>query len=201
MPRRPVAALGVGMVAVVVTAELLHWRASRRLLGPGVGPARSEVVVVLGYPVRRNGRMHPLQRWRCRIAVRSLDSRVDGTLVFTGGAVRREPAEAEVMARYAREVLGVPEGRVVIETKAESTWQNIEFTVPMMEGVDRVKIASDPMHAARARRYLRMQRPDLAERVVGAADYRLLERWWLKVPTAGHEVAAIVRRQLGRLVR
>jgi uncharacterized SAM-binding protein YcdF (DUF218 family) len=118
-------------------------------------------------------------------------------VVFTGAAVHRDRAEAEVMARYARERLGLAADRIVTETEARSTWQNIQFSVPLIEHADRIVIASDPMHAARARRYLRIQRPDLAARVAPAADYRPLEQWWLKVPTALHELAAIVRRRAG----
>ncbi|RDI59666.1 uncharacterized SAM-binding protein YcdF (DUF218 family) [Nocardia pseudobrasiliensis] len=195
--------LAAAAVAVVTMAEWLHWRASRRVF-PKAEPAPdggAEAVVVLGFPIKRNGGVHPLQRWRCRIAARSMDSRRDGVMVFTGGAIKRDQPEAEAMARYARDVLGVPKDRIRIETAAGSTWQNIEFSIPLIEHATRIAIASDPMHAARARRYLRLQRPDLAARLAPAADYRFLEAWWLKVPTATHELAAIARRNAGRVIR
>nr|WP_246462014.1 YdcF family protein [Nocardia transvalensis] len=185
-------------MATIAAAEWLTWRASRQYLRPAPArPGGTETVVVLGYPANQDGSPHRLQRWRCRIAARSLDPGRDGRLVFTGGAVRREWPEAEVMARYTHDVLGVPAARIVTETEAESTWQNIEFTMSLVERADHIKIASDPMHAARARRYLLLQRPDLADRLAPAADYRFLERWWLKVPTAAHELAAIARRRAG----
>ncbi|WP_425303055.1 YdcF family protein [Nocardia wallacei] len=168
---------------------------------PPVPPGGTEAVVVLGYPAKHDGSTHPLQRWRCRIAARSLDPRAEGTLVFTGGAVRRDWSEAEVMARWTRDTFGIRADRIRTETKAENTWQNIEFTTPLIEHADRVKIASDPMHAARARRYLLLQRPDLAARLTPAADYRFGERWWLKLPTAAHELAAIARRRGGAMAR
>ncbi|MFI5783912.1 YdcF family protein [Nocardia sp. NPDC051570] len=191
------------MVAVVTAAEWLHWRASRQVFPKALSrtDGRTEAVVVLGFPIKRDGHTHPLQRWRCRIAVRSMDSRREGVIVFTGGAIKRDQAEAEAMARYTHESLGVPEERIRTETKAESTWQNIEFSIPLIEHADRITIASDPMHAARARRYLRLQRPDLAARLAPAADYRFLEAWWLKIPTATHELAAIARRTAGRFIR
>ena len=120
-------------------------------------------------------------------------------LIFTGGPVKREWPEADIMAHYTRTSLGVSNDHIIIENKAESTWQNIEFTTPMTETAGRIKIASDPMHAARARRYLLLQRPDLAARLAPAADYRFGERCWLKVPTATHELAAIARRRAGAL--
>ena len=42
---------------------------------------------------------------------------------------------------------------------------------------DHVAFASEPLHAARARRYARARRPDLAARLV-VADHRPLEGWW-----------------------
>ena len=185
--------------AVVLAAERIHRRASGRLLGPArtPRPGGTDAVVVLGYPAAHDGGTTALQRWRCRIGARSLTPDRNGFLIFTGGAVHRPWVEAEVMAGYARNRLGIPPGRIRIESRAESTWQNIEFTTPVIEHADRIIIASDPMHAARARRYLRIQRPDLAERLAPADDYRLLERWWLKIPTAAHELAAIGRRRAG----
>lgn len=195
--RWPAAGLA-GLVAAIGTAEFLSRRASRQYLPRGRPPAGgTEAVVVLGYPAKHDGSTHPLQRWRCRIAARSLDPRAEGTLIFTGGAVRRDWPEAEVMARYTRDTFGIPADRIVTETEAETTWQNIEFTTPIIEHADRIKIASDPMHAARARRYLLLQRPDLAARLTPAADYRFGEKWWLKLPTAAHELAAIARRSAG----
>ncbi len=192
-------------VAIVVAgtvggSEWLHWRASHWFPCPVPSPVEegTKAIVVLGYPAKADGSTHPLQRWRCRIAARSATS--GALIVFTGGATRDSWVEAEVMASYARDVLGIPAGTIRTETHAESTWQNIEFTIPLIEHADRIAIVSGPMHAARGRRYLYQQRPDLAARLVPAADYKLFEAWWLKVPTAGHELAAIARRRAGRLV-
>jgi uncharacterized SAM-binding protein YcdF (DUF218 family) len=147
-------------------------------------------VVVLGYPAKPDGRPHPVQRWRCDIAVRSMDPGRDSQLIFTGFGPDGEPSEAAVMSAYARDVLGVPADRIHTEDKARSTWENIELTTPMLESADTIKIASDPLHAARARGYLHAQRPDLAARLAPAADYRFGDHWWLKLPTAAYELAA-----------
>jgi hypothetical protein len=227
---------------VIGTAELPHWAASRRHLDPLArrpprnGVTRSdlgtdsasagvgETVLVLGYPSARDGRTHPLQRWRTEIAVRSMShdgSQVgdqaggqardiggragtdstplvsddtlpvsDGTLlVFSGAATRGAVAsEAEAMARYAREVLGVPVEQIVLETRAHTTKQNLAFAMTYLESAATIKIASDPLHAARARRYLRQLRPDLASRLVAADDYRALEKLPLKLGTVAYEV-------------
>lgn len=185
--------------ATIGCSEWMHWRATRRYLGarPRTGDGL-HTLVVLGFPARADGSPHPMQRWRCRIAARSMTP--GAVVVFTGGAVKSPWVEADVMARYAHERLGIPAESIRTEAEAESTWQNIEFTIPLIENAERITIVSSPMHAARARRYLHLQRPDLAARLTPAADYRPFEAWWLKTPTAVHEFAAIARRNAGRML-
>jgi uncharacterized SAM-binding protein YcdF (DUF218 family) len=153
-------------------------------------------VLVLGYPARRGGRPHPVQRWRCQIAARSVDPRRDSRVIFTGAGRASELSEAAVMSGYARDVLGIPAGRIALETRSRTTRQNVEYALPMIEASDVIKVASDPMHAARARRYLRELRPDLASRVRPAADYRFADHWWLKVATAGYELIRLAWRSV-----
>jgi DUF218 domain len=200
------AALTAAAALAVAGSEWVHWKASRRYLGPGPEPAPggSEAVIVLGYPPRRNGQPHPVQRWRCRIAARSADPGRTTQMIFTGAAEGDGPSEAEVMSGYARDVLGVPGDRMVLENRARSTWQNIAFTLPVAQNADVIKIASDPLHAARARRYVRAQRPDLAPKVSAAADYRFGDHIALKVATAAYElvrVFAVRRPGLAALLR
>ena len=65
------------------------------------------------------------------------------------------------MAAYA-EVLGVPGQLVATELQATSTWENVEFSLPMVASFPRIAIVSDPLHASRARRFVRAQDPRLA---------------------------------------
>lgn len=153
--------------------EWLNWRWSRALVGSAAaGRGVSEAVVVLGY---RNPRstVNFINRWRVRAGIRSVaaDGAQDTLMVFSGGATGSYAAEAELMADYARSVLGF-EGTVLLEDRSTTTWENITNVIPLLEDVDRIKIASQPAHALKARAYLRRQRPDLAERLVRADDYR-----------------------------
>ena len=143
---------------------------------------------MLGYPAWHSGRPHPVQRWRCEIAARSRDPHRASRLVFTGAGRDGEASEAAVMSGYARDVLGVPAGQIALEDRARTTRQNIKFSLPLVQDADVIKIASDPLHAARARRYLRQMRPDLAARVRPADDYRFADHWALKVGTIGYEL-------------
>ena len=196
------AAVAAGATIAVAGSEWVHWKASRRYLGadsgadPGPASGDSAAVIVLGCPSRRDGRPRAVQRWRCQIAARSAEPGHPTQMIFTGAATREGPSEAEVMSGYARDVLGVPGDELVLENRARTTWQNVAFTLPLAENADVIKIASDPLHAARARRYVRAQRPDLAPRVRAAADYRFGDHIPLKVATAAYELVRVfaVRR-------
>ena len=184
--RRLLAAAALAAAAVVVAvaaSEVAHARAARR--PESLRPCRGScAVVVLGYTNASGGELHPLQRWRTEIAVRTFHRSEDGVLIFTGGPSKGGKTEAEVMAAYAIERLGVDRARVRLEERATSTFENVKFSLPMTTDFDAVAFASDPIHAARARAYATQQQPDVAPKLAAADDYRILERWWLKVPTA-----------------
>jgi uncharacterized SAM-binding protein YcdF (DUF218 family) len=188
-------AAAVGLAAALIAAsELWHRQASRS--APGTDAAAvpgPRALIVLGFPSRRHGGLHAIQKWRTEMAVRSLPGGSPYVLVFTGGrSYGAAVPEAETMAAYARR-LGIPADRIRLETEALDTWENMGLALPMAETSGTIMIVSDPLHAARARRYAAAQRPDLAGRLAFADDYRFLERWWLKVPIAVHELAAVIR--------
>ena len=162
-------AAAAGLAAV----ELLHRAASRTGFPARPVPAAGgpDVVLVLGCPSRADGSLHPLQRWRVDIAVRSRAS-ARTRLVLSGGGSAGRLSEAAVMGRYARS-LGVPPECLVLETRSRNTWENVSLSIPQLEGARTIAVASSPTHGARARRYLRQQRPDLAARLVPADDFRL----------------------------
>src|ERR1700760_2904613 len=78
------------------------------------------------------------------------------------------------MASYARDERGYP-GVLITEPRSFSTWENVENAIPFIEDADRIKIVSNSLHAEQGRHYLRQLRPELAERLVPAADYRFGE--------------------------
>ncbi|WP_340373852.1 YdcF family protein [Streptomyces sp. SS7] len=157
-------------VAALVWGEWLNWRWSRALVGNREGV--SEAVVVLGYRNHQES-VNVINRWRVRAGIRSVSADgAHGTLVvFSGGDTGSGTAEARLMADYARSVLAF-DGPVLLEDRSSTTWENITNVIPLIEDVDRIKIVSQPAHALKARAYLRRQRPDLAERLVRADDYR-----------------------------
>ena len=181
-------ALTCGAVAI---SELLHWSASKWDL-PALVPDGRCALLVLGHPTKRSGELGSVQRWRVETAQRALERLGAELVIFSGSASRGRPAEGDAMAAYA-ELLGVPARLIATESRASTTWENVEFSVPLLENFDRVAFVSGPLHAARAWRYLEQQRPELAGRLVSAGEYRFLERWWLKVPAAGYELLELYR--------
>jgi len=159
----------VGVVAVAIGwAEAVHWRSARTLTNPDRGG--TEAVVVLGYRNRSGEHANVLNRWRVRAGLRSIDPHAPSSrLVFCGG-----PYEAAVMARYATEQRGFT-GEIVVEERSRTTWENVENVIPLIEDVERIKFVSNPLHAEKARLYLRHQRADLAHRMVRSADHRIGE--------------------------
>lgn len=164
------------VAAILAWGELEHWRSAQRELGAGPGPAGTgEAILVLGFR-NRGRRANAINRWRVRAALRSCQPELGPSrLVLCGGpAGGGDMAEAELMARYAREERGYS-GVLITELLSRSTWENVANAIPFIEDAARIKIVSNSLHAEKGRRYLRRLRPDLAERLVAAADYRFGE--------------------------
>jgi uncharacterized SAM-binding protein YcdF (DUF218 family) len=152
-------------------------------------------VVVLGYPSRKDGRPHVIQRWRVRAGVRVFREYGADLMVLCGGAVRRSVPEAEVMRDLAIEA-GLDPAVLVVEGASRTTWENVKYAAPLLEHCEVVLLVSDPMHAARARKYWCRQFPADAERVVVAKTHRELRDWWLTIPGTLYELSMIVHDRL-----
>lgn len=88
-------------------------------------------------------------------------------------------AEAGLLRDYIENCLGW-DGPVSIEPDSRSTWENVRNALPWIESAGWVAFASNGLHADKARVYLRRQRPELAERLAAADDYRFGEMILLK---------------------
>jgi uncharacterized SAM-binding protein YcdF (DUF218 family) len=177
------ALLGVG---ALVISETVHWRASKWYL-PETAPSGPAALIVLGFPTKSNGAVHPVQKWRVQVARRAYEQLGAQKVVFSGGPSKGRAAEADTMAAYAVS-LGIPERVIETETHATSTWENVKFCLPLVSDFARLALVSDPLHAARARRYVRAQRPELGARLVSAGEYRPFEYRWWKIAFAAYEI-------------
>lgn len=176
--------------ALVLWSEWVTWRASFDAVPiDGLDPAArgdDDVVLVLGFRSSESGRINAVQRWRVRIAVRSVGPAC-ARFVFSGGTAHGGESEAALMARHAVEAHGVPEEHVVLEEQSRTTWENIAFSVPLVDDASSIVIASNTFHARRARRYLGTQAPELAARLRRGTDYRFGELLLLKPYLAIYE--------------
>lgn len=116
-----------------------------------------DAIVVLGAPLRADGKLSLAGRERVTEGVRCYKTGIAPLLVFTGGAAH-SAAEAPEMARVAEE-LGVPSEAIVVEDRSATTWENAHFTAQLLEPhqVKTVWIVSQPFHLRRGRRLFRQQ--------------------------------------------
>ncbi|MDO4900061.1 YdcF family protein [Actinomyces sp.] len=172
---RSVAGACVLVIGAVALGEVTRRLASSCLLNdaPSTGDMTgTEVVLVLGH-ADAGSSAGAENRRRVRAGLRNRTTPTS-LLVLSGGAVAGPVPEAELMARYATEGLGYS-GPIVLEDASRSTWENIAAAAPMIEAADRIIVVSEPVHALKARLFLRRQYPNLAARLVRADDYRLAE--------------------------
>lgn len=174
-------------ISTIAGSELADWIACNVATNPP--QSKSCVVLVLGYPSHSDGTPNPVQETRVATGVRAYRTHNCDRIVFSGAAVKNQIVEAQTMAQLARGG-GVQSDKIVLETQARTTWENIKFSIPTLAKSDRILIASDSLHAQRGRRYLCKQHPDLCARTFVAVTYRPFDRSWWKIATACHELFA-----------
>lgn len=130
--------------------DLVSVYRGRGFRGDGSLADKPAVAVVLGTQVLAGGRPSRTLAARVRHAARMYAAGKVERLVVTGGLGKHPPAEAEVMARILVEN-GVPDEAILIEDKAESTWDSARFLAGVLEGegVGEVLVVTDPLHCVR----------------------------------------------------
>lgn len=141
-------------------------------------------VLVPGY----GGRLHAVERWRVEVAVRTLSAHGGGRLVVSGRG-----GEAERLA-----ALAPPGADVVLESTARSTLENVERSLPLLVGAERLALATDRFHRRRIVRYLGEIQPDLLARLVEPV-YRWREGWWMDAGGALYASSLPIHRASRRL--
>jgi uncharacterized SAM-binding protein YcdF (DUF218 family) len=113
-----------------------------------------DAIVVLGAPVRADGQLSDVLEERVRAGVDLWKRGVAPLLCMTGGrgpGIVAEVAEAEAMARRARE-LGVPDSALVIEAASQNTSTNARNIRKLLSehGAPRVVVVTQPFHSRRS---------------------------------------------------
>jgi uncharacterized SAM-binding protein YcdF (DUF218 family) len=181
------------LAALALGAEAVFWLGSTLAVQPAV--AGRCAVLVLGYPSEVDGSSNPIQRIRVAAGVDAFRRNRCERIVISGGAAHNAAVEAEGMARLAEEA-GVAAAQIVREDRAQNTWQNVEYSLPFLDGFAHLFIASDPLHALRGRRYLCKQRPAWCDRVAVAPAYEPFARPLWKIGAVLYELHAWIRDRL-----
>lgn len=117
-------------------------------------PKNPDVVIVLGCKVQPDGSPSLMLKKRVEAAYEYLSDNGEAGCIVSGGKGSDEPlSEAETMKNLLVE-MGIAEERIIIENESESTRQNIEFSLKLLEEegkkVSEAAIVTDGFHQFRA---------------------------------------------------
>lgn len=179
-----------GLLSLMAISEIICYTSS--LLAPSPPKSRNCAVLVLGYPSKNDGTPSPVQELRVKLGVKTYRQNSCSIIVFSGSAVANKIIEAQTMFMLAVK-LGVEPKKIIQETRARNTWENIKFSIPLVEKYNLLLIVSDSIHPYRGRRYLCKQRPDTCNRTFVVVSYEPFSLLLWKVAAVGHELFAWIR--------
>ena len=115
---------------------------------------KRDVIIVLGYPAKKDGSVTPILRERINKAAKLYHEGIAKVIICTGAAVANSYVEADVMAQALIE-LGVPDRSIIREEVAKGTYENIVNSNRLMQGrgLKTAVIVSSPWHLRKASSY------------------------------------------------
>lgn len=150
-----------------------------------------QVMIVLGCQVMPSGAPSVLLRDRLDTALDYLQDHQDVTVILTGGKGSDEViSEAQSMSNYMTSYLtarGFPEEQILLEERATSTYENMVYSLEMIETKDLdlsggVIIVSNGFHLARARMlWNRVEGGESDVSVLAAPCSHLPSKVWMHV--------------------
>ena len=108
-------------------------------------------IVILGYGLNPDGTMRTILRRRVLTGLAVAQPFPQSPIIVTGGNPQNGKTEAGQMRSMLR-FLGVPDDRIIVEDKANSTVQNARFSVPLAEqaGSSGIVLVTSTTHQDRA---------------------------------------------------
>lgn len=108
---------------------------------------RVDLILVHGCPARPDGTPSTCNQRRVQAAMRAYREGRAPYVMFTGGAVLNQHAEARVMAQYAA-AQGLPESAILTEEESRHTVTNLSVAKGIMKrrGMKTVLLVSESMH-------------------------------------------------------
>lgn len=115
---------------------------------------KKDVLIVLGYPTKKDGRLSAILRERVNKAAQLYHEGVSNTIICSGAAAHNRFIEAAVMAQALID-RGVPDHTIIREMDSKSTYQNLFNSKKIMErmGLNTAVIVSSPWHLRKASSY------------------------------------------------
>lgn len=115
---------------------------------------KKDVIILLGYPAKKDGSISPILRERIRKAAKLYHDGIAELIICTGAAVANKYVEADVMAETLIE-LGIPYSNIIREKFARGTYENIVNSKKIMKnrGLRTAVIVSSPWHLRKASSY------------------------------------------------
>lgn len=109
-----------------------------------------DVIIVLGSPANQDGTPSYVMKYRVEKAIDLFDQGCASRVLFTGGAVKNQFIEAEIMARYAGE-LGLPQNVILQEKHSTNTIENAKNSISIMleRKWNKAAIVTSPYHTRR----------------------------------------------------
>lgn len=106
-----------------------------------------DAIIVPGLPFRDNS-WTELIKMRVHWAVYLYEEKITGHIIFSGSAVYTPYVESEIMKAYAV-ALGVPEEKILLETQAEHSTENLYYgyKLALDNQFEKVAMATDPVQA------------------------------------------------------
>lgn len=115
---------------------------------------KKDVLIVLGYPPKKDGSLSAILRERVNKAAQLYHEGVSNTIICSGAAAHNKFIEAAVMAQ-ALIGRGVPDNNIIREKDSKSTYQNLFNSKKIMERMrlNTAVIVSSPWHLRKASSY------------------------------------------------
>lgn len=110
-----------------------------------------DLIIVLGNPANDSCKPSPIIRERVKTGVELFKKGTATRILFTGGAVKNNCNEAAVMKEYAI-LSGIPDSAIIVEDKAQNTYQNAFYSVLYMKtnNLTTAAIVTSQFHVKRA---------------------------------------------------
>jgi uncharacterized SAM-binding protein YcdF (DUF218 family) len=115
---------------------------------------KRDVIIVLGYPPKKDGTVSPILRERIKKAAELYHKGIAKKIICTGAAVYNSHVEADIMAQALIE-LGIPKSIIIPEKLAKTTYENLVNSKKIMQDkkMNTAVIVSSPWHLRKASSY------------------------------------------------